>query len=146
MSDEMEVGTCEVCGKENVVLDRTYFNYDISGIKCSCHNPNHFVLVRHCKDCKPKEPSYTKIEFRTDDLKKLVELNNFPTIENAMHVIIQELSKDKLPGSYYHTWQSNIACAAMDYNVDHEIANMLARKFLDQLIYQPDDIAVKLID
>lgn len=60
---EQEVGKCEVCRKEeNLVLQRTYFHYDI---KCECHSPNHFEIVRHCKDCTPAEPVETKLYVKT---------------------------------------------------------------------------------
>ena len=67
MSNEFEYGRCEVCGEEGI-LTRTYFRYDI---KCECHSPNHFEIVLHHKDCVPKEPTYTKVSFRTEELKKI---------------------------------------------------------------------------
>lgn len=160
MSGDVEFGKCEVCGKEDVSLRRTYFHYDIPGIKCTCHSPDHFILIRHCCNCEPKEPQYTKIEFRTEDLKKFAikEIIVSPTpvlvvddsmineivtahipdatisIGRAMEVVTRELSKDKSQGSWYYSWQSNIACAIMDNSdVDHETANKIAKKFLNQL-------------
>lgn len=65
MSSEFEYGKCEVCGEEGV-LERTYFEYPI---KCECHSPNHFEIVRHHKDCIPKEPEYTTIKVNTESLK-----------------------------------------------------------------------------
>jgi hypothetical protein len=64
MSGSVEYGKCEICGKETN-LQRTYFNYKI---KCECHSPNHFDLVRHCKDCKPQKPSETRVLLRTEGL------------------------------------------------------------------------------
>ena len=64
MSGACEYGKCEICGKE-APLQRTYFNYDI---KCECHSPNHFDLVRHCEDCVPKKPRETKVILRTEGL------------------------------------------------------------------------------
>lgn len=120
---EMEFGKCEVCGKE-APLVRTYFRYNI---KCECHSPNHFVLVRHCKGCIPKEPVYTKVEFKTEDLKSPVKL--------AMKVITNEFKSDKSPGSYYYSWQSNLACAIMDNSdLSHDKANEIAANFLNSLI------------
>lgn len=55
-----EFGCCEVCSKPNNLI-RTTFHYDI---KCECHSPNHFVVVRHCKDCKPKEPREIKVTLK----------------------------------------------------------------------------------
>lgn len=68
MCGEQEYGKCEVCGEEGV-LRRTYFEYPI---KCECHSPNHFELVRHHKGCIPKEPEYTRISLKTADLKRLI--------------------------------------------------------------------------
>lgn len=65
-----EVGTCSVCGKHGFV-ERTYFRYDLNGLKCECHSPEHFEIVRHCKDCKPVPPTFTNVQFRTANLKLL---------------------------------------------------------------------------
>ena len=64
---EIEIGVCEVCGKKNVPLNRKY--YDYPDVKCECHSPHHFDLVRYCNDCKPKQPTYTRIQVRTDSLR-----------------------------------------------------------------------------
>jgi hypothetical protein len=66
MCGSMMFGRCQCCGKEKP-LTRTYFDYPI---KCECHSPNHFEMVEHCKDCTPREPEYTKVEFKTKDLKE----------------------------------------------------------------------------
>lgn len=76
MSGCVEIGICDICKKE-AHLQRTYFRYNI---KCECHSPYHFELVRHCSDCIPKEPRETKITLRTEYLKN----------------IEQEIRKDKL--------------------------------------------------
>lgn len=132
MSD-MEFGKCEVCGKDNVPLFRTYFNYDIPGIKCTCHSPNHFVVIRHCCDCKATEPQYTKMEFKTEDLHS-ISSNTDINFQKAMEIIIEKLDKDKSYYGLYYVWQSNIACTIMDNSdIDHETANIIAKKFLDQL-------------
>lgn len=68
MCGAIEVGKCEVCGKEDIELSRTYFRYNL---KCECHSPYHFEMIRHCKDCIPKEPRTTKVILRTDKLKRL---------------------------------------------------------------------------
>ena len=67
MSGDIEFGKCTVCGKERP-LQRTYWRYDI---KCECHSPYHFEMKSHCKDCIPKEPSFTEITLSTNSLKKL---------------------------------------------------------------------------
>ena len=126
MYGELEQGLCDVCGK-NETLERTYFNYPI---KCKCHSPKHFEMRRHGKDCLPKEPGYTNVQFSTEDLKNPVCI--------ALPILVYALNEDKDPGSYYHTWQSNIACAIMDTmpNVEniHELANEAAKRFLENLI------------
>ena len=66
MSDQ-EFGTCDIC-KLPATLTRKYFRYLLN---CECHSPNHFELVCHCKDCIPKEPTTTKITYKTSNLKKL---------------------------------------------------------------------------
>jgi hypothetical protein len=123
MCGSMEYGKCEVCGKEGTLV-RTYFEYPI---KCECHWPQHFVLVRHHRDCIPKEPSYTLVSLKTETLKNPLAL--------AVNVLINEMVKDKTEGSYYYAWQSNIACIIMDNSdIDHDKANEIAKKFLDSLI------------
>ena len=60
---EMEYGKCEVCGKENS-LTRTYYHYNI---KCECHSPTHFVVVKHCRGCIPKPPREIKVYLKGKD-------------------------------------------------------------------------------
>ena len=69
---EIEYGKCDVCGKLSA-LTRTYYHY---GIKCECHSPEHFEIVRTCPECEPREPEKTKIVFKTDYLKKISDLLN----------------------------------------------------------------------
>lgn len=61
-----EIGTCEVCGRENVQLARKYYHYDI---KCACHSPNHFEIVFYCKNCEPKELDETTIQFKDERIE-----------------------------------------------------------------------------
>lgn len=63
---DVEFGKCECCGKETSLM-RTYFHYDI---KCECCSPTHFEFVKHCSDCVPQEPEFTKIKVRTANLIK----------------------------------------------------------------------------
>ena len=60
---EQEYGKCDLCGKESV-LARTYFDYPI---KCECHSPRHFEMVKHCDDCVPKMPKDIKVKLRGMD-------------------------------------------------------------------------------
>lgn len=67
MAGDIEFGACDICYKE-APLNRTYYRYDI---KCECHTPTHFEIVRHCENCKPREPRTTQIRYKTSDLIKL---------------------------------------------------------------------------
>lgn len=51
MNGEMELGKCDVCETKDVVVNRKYYHYDI---KCECHSPTHFEIVRYCDKCKDK--------------------------------------------------------------------------------------------
>ena len=75
MSGEIEVSKCEICGKENVQVNRKYYYYEI---KCGCHFPYHFELIRHCKDCEPRPPRDIKVQL--DGFKYLI--NEEDTIWN----------------------------------------------------------------
>lgn len=68
-------------------------------------------------------------------------------LEKAIKVLCEELSKDKSEGSYYYSWQSNIAMQFKDEfarkKIDrnyisskdvHEVSNQAAKNFLDLLI------------
>ena len=58
---------------------------------------------------------------------------NLTTI--AMKLITKQLRADKTPGSWYYSWQSNIACTIMDNSeIDHKKANKIAIQFLELLI------------
>jgi len=62
MSEEIEYGTCDICGKDRP-LSRKYYKYDI---KCDCCNDkddDHFEIVRHCNKCEPKPPRTIKVVF-----------------------------------------------------------------------------------
>jgi len=55
--------------------------------------------------------------------------------QKAMKIILNELKSDKSGGSMYYAWQSNLACIIQDNsNIDHELSNKIACKFLDRLI------------
>lgn len=123
---ESMVGRCDCCGKENMPLQRKYFRYP--GIPCECHSPEHFIIRNHCANCIPREPEYSNVNFRTDDLKTPAAI--------AMKMLRHSLKEDKSEGSYYYSWQANIACNIMDHckNVSHEDANKAAKAFLELLI------------
>jgi hypothetical protein len=55
--------------------------------------------------------------------------------QKAFKVVCEELKKDKTGGSTYYAWQSNLACIIQDNsNIDHNLSNIIACKFLDRLI------------
>lgn len=66
---DSEQGICNCCGKEGPV-NRTYFRYE--AIQCECHSPVHFEIIWHCNNCIPVEPAVTKIEIKSENLKKLI--------------------------------------------------------------------------
>ena len=125
MCGEVEVGRCECCGKENVPLTRTYFRYPF---ECECHSPEHFILVRHCEDCEPKEPRETKVVLKTEDLK-----NPFAFAFKIMQRKMQKIRNEK--GEIYDVWESNLAMMLYDAVPDMtaERANEIASKWLDRL-------------
>jgi hypothetical protein len=106
MSGSNEFGKCEVCGREGIV-NRTYFHYDIP---CECHGEKHFEIAWHCATCTPKEPELVSISVKTEALKQIGKV----TVAQGIAAITAELSKDKKEGSYYHSWQANIAMAFYD--------------------------------
>lgn len=66
-------------------------------------------------------------------------------IEMTFSKMLDELRADKSEGSYYYTWQANIAVAMQDAFADaedktdiHKISNDGAKRFLDLLIRLPD--------
>ena len=75
---------------------------------------------------------------------------NTESLPNAITILISALNEDKSEGSYYYSWQANIAMAFKDeyerFNphmkdgnkeIIHRIANNAAKNFLDMLCIQP---------
>jgi hypothetical protein len=70
-------------------------------------------------------------------------------LSQSVTTLVSELAKDKSEGSYYYSWQANIAMNILDQMVDekllipgsrlyvhfHEAANNGAKRFLDQLCH-----------
>lgn len=56
--NDIEYGTCDVCGRE-ANLQRKYYHFNI---KCECHSPKHFEMIKYCSDCVPLRPAETTIE------------------------------------------------------------------------------------
>ena len=84
MCGELESGTCDVCKKTDVILTRKYYHY--RSIKCECHSPNHFELVRHCADCTPKPPETTKV---------VIGLDNITDVHGSVLAAIEQPKKEK---------------------------------------------------
>lgn len=76
-------------------------------------------------------------------------------LKQAVDILCNALREDKSEGSYYYSWQANIAMAFQDefnryaiekeiegsasnFNI-HVIANNAAKNFLDLLIYKPEN-------
>ncbi len=57
-------------------------------------------------------------------------------LSKAIEVLQTELKKDKTEGSYYHSWQCNIAMAIRDNvkDADHQEANKAAKAFIELLL------------
>lgn len=61
--------------------------------------------------------------------------NLFKLTPVAMTIVRNGLKKDKLEGSWYYSWQSNLACIIMDNSsIGHVKANEISKLFLDRLI------------
>ena len=78
---EIEYGKCDVCGKYGAV-ERTYYHY---GIKCACHSPEHFEMVRTCQLCEPREPKETILTIYTEGLKKISAILRKEATEHEKH-------------------------------------------------------------
>ena len=75
-------------------------------------------------------------------------------IPNAVTALIKALSQDKTEGSYYYSWQANIAMAfkdewdreqfqqsQQDGEAVHRLANQAAKNFLNLLCHKSEDEA-----
>jgi hypothetical protein len=74
-------------------------------------------------------------------------------IKDAVETLAAALSEDKSTGSYYYSWQANIAMAFYDeaikeFSIEgegvhmsavelHAVANIAAKRFLDSLCHKP---------
>jgi len=93
--------------------------------------------------------------FKPYTIKEVSPVEMFREIElkQAMRVLQKHLREDKSEGSYYYSWQANIAMAFVDnyrweenksdygdimrevpYEVIHKVANEAAKNFLNLLI------------
>jgi hypothetical protein len=122
---------CPICGEGYLTIQTTVdsFGLDFPKIICNhCHK--NFVIIY-------KEDPFEIVNIIEDQNFKGDEIIE-DSIKKAIDILVREFKKDKSNGSYYHSWQSNIACAIMDTMPDveniHGLANEAARKFLDILI------------
>ena len=95
------------------------------------------------KDLKDFEKDLCNFDLNSAYEEALREANELP---NAIKVLQKHLSEDKSEGSYYYSWQANIAMAFKDEMARympldvkgteevHQIANRAAKNFLDLLI------------
>lgn len=80
-------------------------------------------------------------------------MSNQTEISKAIDVLIAALNEDKSEGSYYYSWQANIAMAFkyeydskikmvhnMHESLIHDIANQAAKNFLDMLCRKSNDM------
>lgn len=100
------------------------------------------------KECKGAPPTATGVLISDMAEKVANAIESLLSVRGAMMVLTKALKEDKTEGSYYHSWQSNIACAIMDTfphayrnpNLTiggediHKLANEAATRFLDNLI------------
>lgn len=114
---DSEFGKCEICGKEDFLI-RQYWSYDI---KCECHTPNHFDMVRHCKACVPVKPSTTKITIKTPDVIKSTirrnDLSQCVPAEVAIHKAMQSIKE--MGANIWLTDALILLCEAKDLVSDY---------------------------
>lgn len=101
MSNTM-IGTCEICGKENVPLKRKYYYYDI---ECDCCSPQHFECVDYCKDCTPKPPRKTVVSIRPIEEEKQevaysFDMEDYADVYDTVEEVIDEFISTTL-WNYY---------------------------------------------
>jgi hypothetical protein len=61
---DIEFGKCDICRKTKE-LQREYYYYPLP---CECCSNQHFEIVRHCNECEPVEPPYTRPMLRTKSM------------------------------------------------------------------------------
>ena len=101
---DIEIGKCEVCGKDDVQLLRDYYSFP--HIKCSCHNL-HSIVVRHCRDCKPVWPQETTVVLPTHVLAAIDKLIASHPHEYTTNASLIRRANEKRPGGAAN------ACEAM---------------------------------
>lgn len=125
MSDGIEFGKCEICGKE-APLERTYFFYNI---KCGCHSPQHFELVIHCADCIPKMPSIIHPMIKAMDGKeyRTTIVNILPIDISGAYIIDKPIIQEPrwratVGGEYFYIGENFVVQRCFDFR--HEYDNV----------------------
>lgn len=54
MGNDIEIGKCSICNKENISVSRTLYQF---AILCECHDGFHKEVVYTCNNCLPKIPN-----------------------------------------------------------------------------------------
>lgn len=104
---EQEINICSGC-KEEEVVSRKYFYYDIKCDCCNSKNDPHFEIVYHCKNCVPFPPKQLNVylepmkEFRhllseriinsLDTYSFAYKCDSFNTIEDLRNLSLIKLS------------------------------------------------------
>lgn len=60
----LERDRCSICRRLGNII-RTYYYFPIA---CECCGPQHHVVIRHCKNCKPQMPRRTEVQITTAKL------------------------------------------------------------------------------
>lgn len=99
MSGEIPYGTCELCKKEEVVLNIVIKEFP--HIDCGCHGPYHFERYELCNDCKDKSISSIRsnhIHLKEDDLfdgcTKWKKIMVMPEVLDAIEKVLSERLPD----------------------------------------------------
>lgn len=125
MSGEIESGTCDICGTDNVPLNRKYYHYDI---KCECHSPSHFEMVRHCKYCVPEEPRVSKFTVKCNGKDKKFTI---PT-DALKNCVICKVEK---------CWKCDFG--RMIYSKGTVYCTLLNDKFIDNISEIPEECPIR---
>ena len=112
-------------------------------IKALTEKEEEFTVIQ--QTYKPLTFKDLSSDDREDLIKALKRMGKQPAvimsfkmdIAQAMGVLKRELLEDQTPGSYYHGWQSNLACVIVDNSQLNMVqANHIAKHFLSILTSQ----------
>ena len=129
----------DIFEQNNDIITDQSFNYDEEIKKLQDRNQEIVLILSMHIDKKftnVEECLVNEIANNSIEIERLlnIKFNNIKYKE-AMKIISNELKSDKSGGSMYYAWQSNLACIMQDNsNIDHELSNKIACKFLDRLI------------